>query len=60
MHIFSSLLFYSKTSEYSYEFFSNVLLNEAVSASIMSDTLPGNEDGFTAADFSNFEIFLEE
>ena len=58
--IFSSLLFYSKTSEYSYEFFSNVLLNEAVSASIMSDTLPGNEDGFTAADFSNFEIFLEE
>jgi len=58
--IFSSLLFYIKTSEYSYEFFSNVLLNEAVSASIMSDTLPGNEDGFTAADFSNFEIFLEE
>ena len=58
--IFSSLIIYSKTSEYSYKFVSNALLNEAVSASIMSDTLPGNEDGFTAADFSNFEIFLEE
>lgn len=58
--IFSSLIIYSKTSEYSYKFISNVLLNEAVSASIVSDTLPGNEDGFTAADFSNFEIFLEK
>ncbi|MDC1070737.1 hypothetical protein OAQ50_00515 [Acidimicrobiia bacterium] len=58
--IFSSLIIYSKTSEYSYKFVSSVLLNEAVNASIISDTLPGNEDGFTAADFSNFEIFLQE
>lgn len=55
-----SLFFYNKYNEYSYEFTSNILLNEAVNASIISDNLPGNQDGFTAADFSNFEVFLEE
>ena len=49
------------SNEYSYDFTSKTLLHQGISASIVSDALPGNEYGLNAAENSNFgQILLLE
>jgi len=49
-------------NDYSYDFASKTLLHQGISASLVSESLPGNEYGLNAAESSNFGqiLLLEE
>ena len=49
---------FNYNNEYSYNFASKTLLHQGVSASIISESLPGNEYGLNAAENSNFGQIL--
>ena len=50
------------SNEYSYDFTSKTLLHQGITASLVSDAIPGNEYGLNAAENSNFGqiLLLEE